>query len=1005
MTVLTPVTTSTKDQSVSVSRSRLPRAARSVLRTCAAALVVAGIGAPAASAAPESPEFGINDVVATATPTQAGGPTDFRVKFGFNTHPGDPNLPVGGVRNVRVTLPPGLVGNPNALPTCRPEVFVQVGAPCPVETQIGVVYLTFDLIGLGFTTQTRPQPVFNLQAADNEPASFGFNVANAPNVQMRASVRPGDFGINTDILDINQAGRVIAQDMVLWGVPADPSHDPDRGNCLYTTAADSCPSSAPRKTFLRNPTRCDDTLSTTISVSSWQDPDVWRDTEMELDPRTGCEDVPFETEVSVSPETRSADAQSGMDVVLTAPQSTDPDRVQTSDLRDATVTLPKGWSISPSLATGLEACDDERVGMDTSDPADCPAASRIGTVDIETPLIAKGLSGPIIAGPSPEPGKYLIYVVAEGSGVRLKLKGEIDADPKTGQLTTTFLDSPQQPFTRFALRFNGGDRAALASPTTCGVGDTTAQLAPWSGEAGVDLTVATAFGGGECGDRPFAPVLSAGVADAKAGASSPFTLRIDRADRTQNVSEISSVSLPKGLVANIGSVPLCSEADAAAGTCSAASQVGRVEVSAGPGAKPLGVTGRAYLTGGYKGAPYGLSMVVPAIAGPYDLGTIVVRSAIHVSTDAQVTVKTDPLPTILGGVPLRLRSLGVVLDRPGFMLNPTNCAPATIGADLRSVDGATANASNRFQVGECEKLAYQPKLTAELKGKTSELKAKGHPGFAVQLTPRAGDANQKQAVVTLPLSLALDPGNAKALCEPSAMATNSCPEASIVGQARASSILHDELTSPVYFVRGERTDAKTGRIIKTLPSLFVPLKANGVTVNVLGTSTVVDDQLQTTFDNLPDVPLKSFSIEIAGGENGILTVTNGDYCARTETQKVGAAFTGQNKRVRRANLVLGSPCRLAVRGRSHTSNTVLLGVSGVKAGRVTVSGKGIKRTSRTLKSATVAGVRARMTAATKRKLAQGRNVTVKVTATFKAQGATKATKTTKRVVIHAKKKR
>lgn len=999
MSVPRPTTTPKKDVSVSVIRARSSRAARTVLRTCAAALAVAGIAAPTASA-----EFGVHDVEVSATPTQAGAATDFRAKFAFNTQPANPDIPDGGVRHVRVELPPGLVGNPNAVPTCRPEVFVQVAAPCPPESQIGKVRIRYDL---GFSgVEWRWQPVFNLEAADDEPASFGFNVANAPNVQMFASVRPGDFGIDTDIRNINQAGRVLAQDMTLWGVPADPSHDGERSPCLYVqNSGPNCPSSAPRETFLRNPTRCDEDMTARVSVASWQDPDAWRETEIELAPRTGCDDVPFETDVSVTPETRSADAPSGLDVELTAPQSTDPERIQTSDLRDAVVTLPEGWSISPSLATGLEACDDARVGIGERGPEACPAASRIGSVQIETPLIAKQLTGPIIAGPSPQPGKYLVYVVAEGSGVRLKLKGEIDADPKTGRLTTTFRDSPQQPFTRFALHFDGGDRAALASPAACGTGSTLARLTPWSGAEDLLRDVETTFGGGECGDRPFAPALSAGVANPSAGASSPFTLRIDRADRTQNVAEISSVSLPKGLVADIGSVPLCAEADAAAGTCTAASQVGRVEVSSGPGAKPLGVTGRAYLTGGYKGAPYGLSMVVPAIAGPYDLGTIVVRSAVHVSTDAQVTVKTDPLPTILGGVPLRLRSLGVVLDRPGFMLNPTSCAPSTVGADLRSVDGATATASNRFQVGGCGKLAYQPKLSAELQGKASALKAKGHPGFAVQLAPRAGDANQKTAVVTLPLSLALDPGNAKALCEPSAMATNSCPEASIVGRARASSILHDELTSPVYFVRGERTDPKTGRIIKTLPSLFVPLKANGVTVNVLGTSTVVDDQLQTTFDNLPDVPLKSFAIEIAGGENGILTVTNGDYCANTETQKVGATFTGQNQRVRRANLVLGAPCRLAVRGRSHTSSTVLLGVSGVKAGRVTVSGKGIKRTLRTLRSATVAGVRARMTAATKRRLAQGRNVTVKVTATFKAQGAPKATKTTKRIVIHAKKKR
>ncbi len=997
MSMPSPAVHPKKDVPVSVSRSRWSRAARTVLRTCGAAVAVAGIAAPVASA-----EFGINDVVVTATPTQAGAATDFRVKFDFNTQADNPLIPDGGVRHVRVALPPGLVGNPNAVPACDPEVFVQVAAPCPPETQIGKVQLYFDL---GFSgPELRWQPVFNLKAADDEPASFGFNVSNAPNVQLRASVRPGDFGIDTDIRNINQAGRVLAQDMILWGVPADPSHDGERSPCLYTAADDSCPSSAEPATFLRNPTRCDDDLTSTISVASWQAPDVWRDTTVALAPRTGCDAVPFAPEVEVTPRTASADAPSGLDVELTAPQTTDPAQVQPSDLRDAVVTLPKGWSISPSIANGLQACDDARVGIGASGPEECPAASRLGTAEIDTPLLSRTLTGPIIAGPSPSPGRYEIYVVVEGQGVRIKLKGEIVADATTGQLTTTFVDSPQTPFTRFALRFADGDRAALASPATCGTDTTVATLTPWSGTTDLVRNVATTFGGGACGPRPFGPVLNAGVADPTAGASSPFTLRVDRADRTQEVASISAVSLPKGLVANIGSVPLCPEANAAAGTCSAASQVGRVEVGAGPGAQPLGIVGRAYLTGGYRGAPYGLSLVVPALAGPYDLGTVVVRSAIRVSTDAQVTVETDPLPTILGGVPLRLRSLGVVLDRPGFMRNPTNCAASGIGAVIGSVDGAGVGRVTRFQVGNCDKLDYEPRLTAELTGKRSELKPKGHPGFAVQLHPQTGDANQQRAEVTLPLSLALDPDNAKALCEPSAAAANRCPEGSIVGRATATSILHDELTAPVYFVRGERTDPKSGRAIPTLPSLFVPLTANGVTVNVLGTSSVVKDRLRTTFDNLPDVPLKTFSLEIAGGSNGILTVTNGDYCANRKTQSIDATLTGQNRERQPLKQALGSPCRLAVVGRGHGAKTVTLGVSGIGAGRISVSGKGIKRTSRTIKSSTVAGLRAPMTAATRRTLRRGKDVTVRVTATFRAKGEKQAKKTTRKIVLRAKRR-
>jgi hypothetical protein len=723
-----------------------------------------------------------------------------------------------------------------------------------------------------------------------------------------------------------------------------------------------------------------------------------------LPKRTGCEQVPFEPEVKITPSNGSADAPSGLDVEVTAPQTRAPDELSSADLRDAVVTLPEGWSISPSTATGLEACDDARVGLGKDGPADCPAASRIGTAEIETPLLKNGMQGAIIAGPSPRPGVYWVYVVVEGQGARIKLKGEILADARTGQLTTTFKDSPEQPFTRFALRFNDGPRAALASPTTCGVGTASAKLTPWSSATSTDLSVPVGLGGGTCGDRPFAPALSAGVSNAKAGASSAFTLRVGRDDRTQEVGAIDSVTLPKGLVADVGSVPLCSAALAAAGNCPAASQVGRVEVESGPGPQPLANAGKAYLTEGYRGAPYGLSMVVPAIAGPYDLGLVNVRSAISISTDAQVTVKTDPLPTILGGVPLRMRSMGVILDRPGFMLNPTSCAPSAIAAGLQSTTGTVAARSNPFQVRDCAALAYQPRLGVALKGGKAELRNGGHPALVAKMDPRAGDANQKQVAVKLPLSLALDADNASGLCEPAAAAANACPAASIVGQAKAMSILHEPLNGPVYFVRGERTDPKTGRIIKTLPKLFVPLSGNGVTIYVGASSSVENNQLTTTFDDLPDVPLRSFDLQINGGKNGILAVTNGDYCANRSSQRATATLVGQNGRQIRSPLLVQGDCGLGIVGNGRTSRFAKFAVTGIGAGKLVLSGKGIAKTTRSVKYATVATVRTKLTSAVRRQLDRGRSAKVTVKVSFTPAGAKQAKTTSKTIVLRAIKK-
>ena len=685
--------------------------------------IIAAVASLAASLAlavgAQAAEFGLSSFDVSASTTQAGAHPDVDTSMTFNTEdnpqgeldtsvtPAVPlQTPVEPVKDVKVSLPTGLVGDVTGVPRCSASVFAasnMTGVNCPDATQVGVATLDIDL-GLFGRKEPMSFAVYNLQPSGDAAAEFGFTVLTT-HVNVVFKVRANDGGLDTDITGINEAARLYGQTLTLWGVPSDPSHDNWRGSCLQNNTsspdpandpfgwqpadhpgATPCPVTTPRVPLLRNPTSCDGPLENTVQVASWAHQDRWATARTLSDAVTGCGDVPFRPSITVAPTSTSSDAPTGLDVNVGVEQNRDADGLSAADVKRTVVTLPEGYTISPSAADGLKACDDAHVGVGAEGPADCPDASKVGTATIVSPIIDTPLTGPIYLGPSDAPGHYKVYVVVEGQGVRLKLPGDISADPATGRLTTTFDNTPQQPFTTFQLHFDGGNRAVLAAPATCGTSDATATVTPWSSPEGrdVSLTTPVTLGGGDCANGlPFAPKLVAGVSNATAGSSNTtFTLAVIRDDNTKTLGAISNVVLPPGLTAKVGSVPRCDSVRAAAGTCGAASKVGTVDVTAGPGANPLHLSGTAYLTEGYKGAPYGLSLVVPALAGPYDLGTVVIRSAISVGPDARISVQTDPLPQILAGIPLRLRSVALRLDRAGFMVNPTSCADAAVTATL-----------------------------------------------------------------------------------------------------------------------------------------------------------------------------------------------------------------------------------------------------------------------------------------------------------------------------------
>jgi hypothetical protein len=810
--------------------------------------------------------------------TQAGGhPYSATTRFSLNTFNQRPD---GHMRDIATTLPAGFIGNPEATPKCSREDFdalIGGAAQCPASSQVGLAEID---IALGDPGPPSPipfvAPVYNLVPVPGTTAEFGIPIITVPVHVLAAIDTAGNYRVKVLVNKVSQGLPVTAQRLTLWGVPSDPSHDNERfcGGAFPTGSP--CPVGAPRVPFLTNPTSCAGPQTSTLSIDSWENPGAFANasytTSVGVD---GCDRVPFDPNLTAQPDTSKAGAPAGLSVDLNLPQSNDPDGIATAHLRRASVTLPDGMTISPSAADGLQGCSDAQVALTSAADVTCPTASKIGTVEVTTPVLHDHLKGNVYLGTQasddPASGQmYRIFLVAKGSGVTIKLPGSIVPDAQTGRLTATFDDNPQLPFSNLHLEFKGGPRAPLSNPPTCGTKTTSYQLTSWSGKTvnGTDSFDVSKDGhGAPCpASQPLASGFQAGTIDPIAGALTPFTLTASRTDLDQEIGSINA-SLPQGLLGKIAGIPLCDGFHAAQGTCSDASLVGHTTVGAGAGSNPFFLGGKVFLTGPYKGGPYGLSIVVPAIAGPFNLGDVVTRAAIHVDLHtAALSVTSDPLPTILKGVPLHLRTINVLMDRPGFMFNPTNCTPTTVGGQLISPLGGVANVSNRFQVGECSHLPFAPKITFAI-GR------KGHVGvgrstpLTVTLTQKAGEAANKRVAVILPINLAAEQGPLQTECTPAQYAADKCPAASRVGTAYAyTPVLSQRLLGPVYFVN------VPGQIY---PKLAAELNRDGVKVNLEGQITLYKgNRLKTVFGAVPDVPISKFVMALVDGKRGPLAVTH-----------------------------------------------------------------------------------------------------------------------------------
>jgi hypothetical protein len=657
-----------------------------------------------------------------------------------------------------------------------------------------------------------------------------------------------------------------------------------------------------------------------------------------------------------------ADQPTGLRVALDFPQTNDPTdtqaesdpaALQTPPPKDITVKLPGGVAISPSSADGLQGCSDQasdpsgdQVHYDNTKPVQCPDASKIGTATALSPLLA--LHEPEdpedeVIGPDPIPGdvyllkphpgdlpiggdsdgKFRLLIELENPryGVNIKLPGVATADKQTGQLTTVFTQNPQLPASHLTVDLKQGPRAPLMTPVICGKYETNTTMVPWGtpdvpdAHPTADFSVASGPGGSGCvstpAQRPFSPALSAGTESAKAGSYSPFNLHLTRNDGEQEFSSLEA-TLPKGLAAKFVGIPYCPDAvlaAAAARTGKAeqsnpscpASRLGSVTVGAGPGSSPLYTGGTAYLAGPYKGAPMSVAVITPAVAGPFDLGTVIVRNALYVDPEtAQGRVVSDPFPNMLDGIPLKLRSIDVNLDRSTFTLNPTNCSPLSINATLTSTDGATAKPTNYFQAGRCNELGFKPDLKLSLKGAT---KRSGHPALKAVLNyPKGNYANIAKAVVSLPHSEFLAQNHIKTICTRVQFAADQCPKGSIYGFATATTPLLDApLSGPVYL----RSSSNP------LPDLVAALHGQ-IDIDLVGRIDSKNGGIRTTFDAVPDAPVSKFVLTMQGGKKGLLENSK-NLC--NSVNKADVKFTAQNGMTSNSKPVLTNSCKKAKKGK------------------------------------------------------------------------------------------
>jgi hypothetical protein len=898
-------------------------------------------------------------------------PYQLRIGAQFNVVKG--GYPVKNPRSIIADLPAGLIVNPEATPVRCTEVQLEtifVGEGCPDGAAVGIAHITwtpFSGTTTGFASPTLTQPVYNMVSPQGHPAEFAFNTAGIGiPIHLLGKVRSdGDYGLSSETLDIPGFGNMSGVGIDLWGDPSDPSHDARRGNCgNIQTLELTCPVTRTSTAFLTMPTACSGPLKTEFSANSWQDPAnfVSATSEAQTDAGdpvsvTDCEKLSFNPKTETTLSTDQGETGTALDLNVDFPNDglVNPTAIAESMTEKVVVTLPDGVTINPSVGEGLGFCTPAQYAKEgnfTVDGEGCPGDSKIGTLELETPLLAKEkIAGSVYLAQQDDPSTtqhgaenpfdtdVALYMVLRSAklGILVKQPIKVIPDPRAGQLVATLEDIPQLPFSHFNFHFKEGARAALISPVACGKYTTEAKFYPSSAPnspktANSSFEITKGVNGGPCpsgGLPPFNPEFQAGSVNNNAKAYSPFNMRLIRHDGDQDMTKFSAV-LPPGVLGKLAGISKCSDAaiaqaktktgrqELASPSCPAGSAIGRTYAGAGVGDSLTYVGGKLYLGGPYNGDPLSVISITPALAGPFDAGTVVVREALTLNpVTAEVEVDgahSDPIPHILKGIVLKVRDLRVYVDKPDFILNPTSCerssAKATLFGAYRNVfdpsDDVPVSLSTPYQAASCASLAFKPKLALELHGGT---KRGDHPALKATVTARNADANIGDAVVTLPSSAFLDQAHIRTICTRVQYAANGgagggCPKAAQYGYARAFTPLLDEpVEGPVYLRSSSHK----------LPDLVAALHGI-VDVDIVGRIDSYKGGIRSSFETVPDAPVSKFILNMQGGKKG-LVVNSRNLCAATN--KADAALTGQNGKPYDFKPVVKPSCGKARKHKKH----------------------------------------------------------------------------------------
>lgn len=829
---------------------------------------------PAASAA----EFGIGDfsvrmLDAEGNPENRAGvrPDRLQIGFTFETEGSGTSL-----KDLAIEMPPGFVNDPSAVPTC-PRQAHEEGEECPPESQIGNVR---------FGSSGEPLPIYLLEPEAGQPIAFASKVGLRIPFQMK--LRPEDFGITMEAEDLPE-GTPNEELVELWGIPADHQG----------------PLAAPPRPFLSAPPICGP-LAFTLRARSREEGAAWLSAGAEVGPLVGCEGLRFAPQLSLELGNPVADSPTGVRMTMSTPE--EEGELANAQMKEVTVELPPGLTVSPGGAVGLAICSDAQFGLGSESTPSCPPASKVGTVQLSSAMLSEPLAGTIYLGEPQGEERFRFFIVTPGFGINLKFATSLQPDAATGRLATTLHDLPLVAIRQITMNLNGGPDGLLASPLACGPAQGEAGFTPFGGGPSVTATsttaIASALPGLTCpGPLPFSPQLLISATSHRAGAPSAISTTLRRQGGEALPSRF-TLTLPAGLSASLGSIQACADSEAAAGSCPPASRLGSVQLEIGSGPVPAVLPGGVYLAGPYHHAPFSMAMTIPATLGPFNLGTVAFRAAMQIDGHSgRVTIASGSLPSVVDGVPIRLQALSLSLDRSGFVRNPTSCGSHALDGSLESSEGATATLSSPYRVSGCKRLGFKPQLRVAISSGRRPHRNR-QVGLRVSVHFRRADASLRSLFVSMPPALKLGIGKLKEICSRPDARRNLCPPGAKVGTAQAHTPLLGKkaLTGSIYVVQ-PRDDGE--------PDIWVALSGDGVKLAIRGATESEHGRFATKLGGLPDVPLSDFTMRLGSPGNSLLSLA-ADPCAGGKARRLEAELRagGQNgaKRSSRVAISGGASC-------------------------------------------------------------------------------------------------